>query len=47
MVKLDLANSRMKDFYDVWVIITQLGFDSDIMPKAILAISRQSCLEVK
>jgi hypothetical protein len=37
MVKLDLANSRMKDFYDVWVISTQLGFDSDIMPKAILA----------
>lgn len=37
MVKLDLANSRMKDFYDVWLIVTQLGFDHDIMSKAIAA----------
>jgi hypothetical protein len=37
MVKLDLANSRMKDFYDVWLITTQLGFDHDIMVKAIAA----------
>ncbi len=37
MVKLDLANSRMKDFYDVWVITTRLGFDVDIMSKAIPA----------
>ena len=37
MVKLDLANSRMKDFYDVWVITTRLGFDLDIMSKAIPA----------
>jgi len=41
MVKLDLANSRMKDFYDVWVITTRLGFDSDIMPKAIIATFRR------
>jgi len=37
MIKLDLANSRMKDFYDVWVITTRLGFDADIMSKAMLA----------
>jgi hypothetical protein len=37
MVKLDLVNSRMKDFYDVWLITTRLGFDPGIMVKAIPA----------
>jgi hypothetical protein len=27
----------MKDFYDVWLITTRLGFDPGIMTKAILA----------
>lgn len=37
MVKLDLANSRMKDFYDVWVILMQLGYDKDLLRKSIHA----------
>ena len=35
MVVLDLANSRMKDFYDIWIICTQFGFDEAILAKAI------------
>src|SRR5205807_1827919 len=27
MVKLGVVNSRMKDFYDVWLIIHQFNFD--------------------
>lgn len=37
MVSLDLANSRMKDFYDIWTITEKLGFDSNILIKAIAA----------
>ncbi|EDM28777.1 hypothetical protein LNTAR_09409 [Lentisphaera araneosa HTCC2155] len=37
MVLLDLANSRMKDFYDVWVICTQFGFDEDILKEAVVS----------
>ncbi len=37
MVQLDLANSRMKDFYDIWVILNQLEYDKDILTQAIIA----------
>lgn len=37
MVLLDLANSRMKDFYDVWIICTQFGFDEEILKEAIVS----------
>ena len=37
MVLLDLANSRMKDFYDVWIICTQFGFDKEILKEAIVS----------
>ena len=35
MVKLDLANSRMKDFYDIWIITQKLGFDKNLLKQAI------------
>ncbi|WDE98940.1 nucleotidyl transferase AbiEii/AbiGii toxin family protein [Lentisphaera profundi] len=37
MVLLDLTNSRMKDFYDVWIICTQFGFDKEILKEAIVS----------
>ncbi len=37
MVQLDLANSRMKDFYDIWVILNQLEYDKNILTQAIIA----------
>ena len=37
MVLLDLANSRMKDFYDVWIICTQFAFDEEVLKEAILS----------
>lgn len=35
MVKLGLVNSRMKDFYDVWVLSRQLDFDGETLAKAV------------
>jgi len=37
MVHLGRANSRMKDFYDVWVLSKAYGFDPDRLAKAIAA----------
>ncbi len=37
MVALGDANSRMKDFYDVWVISTHLDFKADTLLKAVEA----------
>ena len=31
MVKLGMANSRMKDFYDLWVLARRFGFESSIL----------------
>ena len=31
MVKLGLANSRMKDFYDIWLLSQQFDFDGAIL----------------
>jgi predicted nucleotidyltransferase component of viral defense system len=37
MVALGLANSRMKDFYDVWVLSRAYEFDEDRLARAIAA----------
>ena len=37
MVALGNANSRMKDFYDVWMCSKHIDFDSDTLLKAIAA----------
>jgi predicted nucleotidyltransferase component of viral defense system len=37
MVSLGIANSRMKDFYDIWVLSSKFDFDGDVLPKAIRA----------
>jgi predicted nucleotidyltransferase component of viral defense system len=35
MVHLDLQNSRMKDFYDIWILSRTLGFSGSSLSKAI------------
>lgn len=37
MVKLGLANSRMKDFYDIWTLSQEFDFDGSVLSAAILA----------
>ncbi len=37
MVMLGLANSRMKDFYDVWILSRSYEFDDGRLPRAIAA----------
>ena len=37
MVMLGLANSRMKDFYDVWILSRGYDFDEDRLSRAIVA----------
>jgi Nucleotidyl transferase AbiEii toxin, Type IV TA system len=37
MVLLGLANSRMKDFYDVWVLSRNYSFDQDRLTRAVVA----------
>jgi hypothetical protein len=37
MVELDLANSRMKDFYDIWTLSRHLSFDGPTLSRAIAA----------
>jgi len=37
MVLLGRANSRMKDFYDIWVLSQAYEFDSDALAKALAA----------
>jgi predicted nucleotidyltransferase component of viral defense system len=37
MVQLDLGNSRMKDFYDVWILSQALEFDGQELSKSIQA----------
>jgi predicted nucleotidyltransferase component of viral defense system len=41
MVMLGLANSRMKDFYDVWILSRSYEFDDDRLPRAIAATFEQ------
>jgi predicted nucleotidyltransferase component of viral defense system len=37
MVSLGIANSRMKDFYDIWVLSSEFEFDGDVLGRAIRA----------
>jgi len=37
LVSLGIANSRMKDFFDLWVLARQADFDGDILTQAIRA----------
>lgn len=37
MVKLGLANSRMKDFYDIWALSREFDFDGGVLSAAIRA----------
>lgn len=37
MVALGRANTRMKDFYDIWALHQQFGFDDDRLARAIKA----------
>jgi predicted nucleotidyltransferase component of viral defense system len=37
MVKLDLANSRMKDFFDVWAMCRVMAFEGAVLSKALKA----------
>lgn len=37
MVALGMANSRMKDFYDIWLLCEQFDFDGAILGRAIRA----------
>ena len=37
MVQLGMANSRMKDFYDVAVLAREFDFDGDLLARAIRA----------
>lgn len=35
MIKLGLLNSRMKDFYDIWLMMRQFNFDGKILAEAL------------
>jgi len=35
MIKLGRVNSRMKDFYDVWLLSQNFGFDAEVLSSAI------------
>lgn len=35
MIRLGMANSRMKDFYDAWLLSTLFAFDGDVLSDAI------------
>jgi hypothetical protein len=37
MVALGLANSRLKDFYDIWILAQTYEFKDDRLPRAIAA----------
>src|SRR3546814_3811416 len=37
MVALGRANSRMKDFYDIWILSRSFPFDNDRLARAIAA----------
>lgn len=37
MVALGMVNSRMKDFYDIWIISKQFAFEGSTLPRAIRA----------
>jgi hypothetical protein len=48
MVYLGTLNSRMKDFYDVWLLARQFAFDGALLAKAIAATfaNRETAIDV-
>jgi len=46
MVALGLANSRMKDFYDIWMLSRHFGFDPERLSSAIAATFERRSTEV-
>ncbi len=48
MVYLRTANSRMKDFYDVWLLANQFVFDGALLAKAVTATfaNRETAIDV-
>jgi hypothetical protein len=48
MVYLRTLNSRMKDFYDVWLLARQFAFDGALLAKAIAATfaNRETAIDV-
>lgn len=48
MAYLRTLNSRMKDFYDVWLLASQFAFDGAVLAKAITATfkNRETALDV-
>lgn len=41
MVKLGMANSRMKDYFDVWIMTWDFEFDGELLKQAIAATFRR------
>jgi hypothetical protein len=46
MVKLDLLNSRMKDFFDIWTMARTFSFDGAVLQKAIEATFKRRNTEL-
>jgi hypothetical protein len=48
MVYLRTANSRMKDFYDIWLLASQFPFDGKLLAKAVSATfaNRETSIDV-
>ncbi len=46
MVKLDMGNSRMKDFYDVWLLSQHLEFDGVVLSKAVQSTFEKRLTEI-
>lgn len=40
MVALGHANTRMKDFYDIWILSRSFAFDHDRLPRAIADVRK-------
>jgi hypothetical protein len=46
MVRLDILNSRMKDFFDVWLLSRRFNFDGATLSDAITATFAQRNTEI-
>lgn len=48
MLYLRTLNSRMKDFYDVWLLASQFAFDGALLAKAVAATfaNRETAIDV-
>jgi hypothetical protein len=46
MVELDMANSRVKDFYDVWVYLRNLPFEGATLAEAIVATFKRRATQM-